>query len=669
MNIKTTENSLIIRLSIRILMLVLLWTSYLLPVYAQQDIEQQRNQYLQAQKALNAGEISSFKKLTGGLIEYPLYPYLIYNYISPRISSIDKEDIIQFLDKYSDLPVANDLRKRWLRYLARSAQWQIFIENYLPLNDTELQCYQLLARIKTDNQAYLLEDARSVWLAGKSQPEICDPAFALLYNSDLMTPELIWERIRLSMKNNETSLAKYLSGKLSEPDQTWVNRWISTYRNPASGTRNPQYEDIPIARDILAHGMRRLASSNIDTAINRWDSLKSNYAFNDKQIVEIERTLAIRSVIGKHPRSQELLDAIDNQHVDETIFHWRLKDALQNKDWQALIKWTEGEAPDEAIKLRWQYWRARALEQTGDKTESEIIYQKLAGERDYYGFLSADRIMADYTMDHRSLPEDLETWNEVSAQPGVKRARELFYIGNKYFARREWNTVVSKQSKYELQVAAMIASNWGWHDRTILTLGKAQSYDDLILRFPVVFQDQMKKYSEMRGLDLGWIYALTRAESAFMSDARSPSGALGLMQIMPATGRETAKAIKFRTYENRYLLEPDKNITIGTAYLKKVYDRFNSVILATASYNAGPNAVARWLPVDGCVEPDIWVEQIPYNETRKYVARILFFATIYDWRLNNQITRINQRMTTVSPKAQLASSGLSCLASENISGL
>ncbi len=638
------------------------------PVNAQQTLEQQRNTYLQAQKALKAGQLTNFKKLTGTLLDYPLYPYLIHDYIRPRISSVDKKDIIQFLEKYDDLPVANDLRKRWLRYLARTGQWQAYIDNYIPMNNTELECYQLQARIKTNNMSYLLEDARSVWLVGKSQPDICDPAFALLYKSDLMTSELIWKRIRLSMQNNEVNLARYLAGKLDRSDQEWVDRWIATYRNPARGTSNPGYEDTELAREILAHGMRRLAAADVDTAISRWAILKPAYAFQKEQIDQIERALAIRSVISKHSLSQQLLDNLDNQNVDETIFHWRLRDALQKNDWQALIKWTEGEPPEDTIKLRWQYWRARALEQTGRQAEADLIYQALSSERDYYGFLAADRVMADYAIDHRSLPEDLETWNKVSTKPAVERARELYHLGNKYFARREWNAVVGKLTNYELQVAAMIAANWGWHDRTILTLGRAKSYDDLILRFPVIYEDQMTKYSEMRGLDLGWMYALTRAESAFMSDARSPSGALGLMQVMPATGRETAKKINFRTFYNRYLLEPDKNITIASAYLKQVYERFNNVILATAAYNAGPNAVARWIPDTECMEPDIWVEQIPYTETRKYVARILFFATIYDWRLKNQITRINQRMTDISPRTQVASSGVSCPAAANVAG-
>jgi soluble lytic murein transglycosylase len=638
-------------------------------VCAQQTIDDQRKRYLQAQKSLSAGQLTTFKKLTGSLIDYPLYPYLIHDYIRPRLSSIDDEDIINFLKQYNDLPITNDLRKRWLRVLARKGRWQTFLDNYTTQSDTVLKCYQLQARIKTNTNSYLLEDTRSVWLAGESQPDECDPAFALLYKSDLMTSELIWERVRLAMQKSKIPLAKYLSNRLDTSDQKLVDKWIYTYKNPARGTNNFDLEDTPLAREILSQAMGRLAAADIDTALSRWEKLNTTYSFSKEQIRKIDRSLAVRAVIGKHNKSKELLDTIDNNNVDEDIFHWRLRDALENNDWPALVRWTEGTPPDESIRLRWQYWRARALEMTGDKLAADKLYNTLALERDYYGFMAADRINLDYSIGHQSLPEDMETWHAVSDRAGVKRAHELHALGNKYFARREWNFIVKKLTSYELQVAAMISSNWGWHDQTILTLGKAKSYDDLILRFPIVFEDTMKKYSTMRNLDLGWMYALTRAESAFMTDARSPSGALGLMQVMPATGKETAKMINFKSFQNSYLLEPDKNITIGSAYLKRVYDRYNSIILATASYNAGPNAVARWIPKDECMEADIWIEKIPYIETRKYVARIMFYATLYDWRINNEVTRISKRMSNVSSKNSSNVANLSCSVSSKVSGL
>jgi soluble lytic murein transglycosylase len=642
-------------------------TAAIRPVNAE-TLEEYRKHYNSAKSALRAGELTKFRTLSASLVDYPLYPYLQYDYLRPRLASSKNEELAEFIGQYNDSPVASDLRTAWLKLLAQRGHWQVFLDNYTPQQDATLQCQQLIARIKTGNSDGLLEDIKRMWLVGKSQPDQCDPAFELLYKSDLMTPELVWQRIQLAIHNNQTGLAGYIARRLGKQEQKWVTDLIAAHQNPASITRDPRYEDTVPAREILSHAITRLAVSDINTAVTRWDTLKPAYTFTPEQISNVERILAVRASLRKHPRSGELLDNFENQSINEELFHWRLRNVLENHDWPTLVKWTEGKPADESIRLRWLYWRARALEQTGNSQAATEIYSELARERDYYGFLAADRISAPYNLNHNALPYDAEMWHSVNEMGGVKRARELHLTGSLYPARREWNHLLNNITPYQMQLAAAIAAEWGWHDRAILTLGRAQAYDDLVLRFPVVYEDQLKKYADMRNLDLGWVFALTRAESAFMADARSPAGALGLMQVMPATGAETAKSIGLNNFESNQLLNADNNITIGTAYLKKVHDRFGNRILATAAYNAGPGAVSRWLTQDSCAEPDIWVEKIPFAETRKYVARIMFFATVYDWRLNHEMTRVSERMEPIVPRSQNLVADLSCSA-PNISQL
>lgn len=609
-----------------------------------QTIDEQRKLYQDAKSALQDGKLTAYRSISQNLTDYPLYPYLLYDYLRPRLSSVREEEIIDFLEQYGDVPTAADIRQAWLKLLVQRGRWQTFLDHYAAQQDVSLQCYQQLARIKTKNTEGLLEDTKSIWLAGKSLPDICNAAFEVLYKSDEMTPELVWQRIRLAMHNNQPRLATWLGQRLDAEDQQWIARWVATWQNPAKLTSKPGYDDVPMAREILADGIKRLAKADLPAAISRWDTLKTSYSFDQEQVPDIERALAIRAVIKKHPRSSEFLGAIDNSKVDEELFHWRLRDALTKRDWPILVKWTDGEPTGENYRLRWLYWRARALEQTGQAEPAREIYRILANERDYYGFMAADRIAAPYNLSHIQVPEDPETWQTLVELGGVKRAHEFYQLGNKYPARREWSHVVKDMTPYQMQVAAAIASNWGWHDRTIITLGQAKAYDDLILRFPIVYEDNLKKYADRRELDVSWVLALTRAESAFMSDAKSSSGALGLMQLMPATAKDTAKAIGLGGFNNNHLLEPDKNITLGTAYLKQMHDRFGNKLMATAAYNAGPNAVAKWLPEGGCLEPDIWVESIPFNETRRYVANIMFYSTVYEWRLNTESTRMSEKM-------------------------
>jgi len=624
-------------------------------------LEDQRSEYRQAKKALASGKITEFLALAGNLRGYPLYPYLRYNYLKPRLHKVNAEEIREFLREFGDFPLAEHLRTEWLKHLARTTQWQAFSDNYAPQEDVVLQCYHLLARLNTHNTAYLLEDTRSLWLAGKSQPPQCDPAFDLLYKSGLMTNELLWQRIRLAMENGNTGLANHLGRRLDDYYRPWLARWVAIHGNPDKGTLDPGFDDTPIAREILIHGLKRLARQNLNRAVERWDKLRAQYDFTPQELSETNRYLAVRAAKARHPRLVELLDSVENFYVDDEVFHWRLRTALENYSWRKLLDWTSGVASIDDIRLRWIYWHGRARELIGDREGAEQVFATISGERDYYGFLAADRIGVDYNLNHRPLPENPAEKSRIAGLPGIERAKELRALGEHGQARREWQHALRSMTRYQMEIAAAIATEWGWYDRAIMTLGTAHAYDDLKLRFPIPYQDIIDQYVEKRRLDPGWVYALVRSESAFMEDARSPAGALGLMQVMPQTGRITARSLGMKKFHPDDLLKADKNVPIGSAYLRQMYDLFNgNPVLATAAYNAGPHRVKSWLPKSGCMEPDIWVEKIPFAETWKYVRRVLFYASIYDWRLERDIVPVHRRMATIESPRKTLVAGLSC---------
>lgn len=630
-------------------------------ISAAANLELQRNQFIQAKNALRANDIKTFKRLSDNLIDYPLYPYLIQYYLSSNLWKAKDSDIINFLDRYSDLTTANDLRRDWLKYLARRGRWQTYVDNYKPQSDETLKCYHLHARLQINKLAYLLEDTRSIWLSGKSLPPQCDSAFALLYKSDLLTGELVWQRIRLAMTEGNASLAKYLERFLDEKERIWVSRWIATHHNPSKWTSNPKYGDTPVAREILVHGILRLARQDIDGAIRHWDELKNRYAFETEQANKVEWSLTIWAARNKHKNARQMLDRIANSLVDDEIFHQRLSTALREGDWQSLLKWTTGKPPADSPYQRWLYWHGRSLEETGDRESAMNVFRQLSRERDYYGFLATEKLGQQYDLAHRTLPEDLQEWSRISKKPAIVRARELHILGMNFSARREWRHAFLDMTSYQLQIAASIAANWGWYDQTILTLGRAEAYDDLVLRFPLPYEKLITNNVGKRKLDLSWVYALTRAESIFMEDAQSSAGALGLMQVMPATGRETARKLGIKKFYTSHLFQASINIPIGTEYLRKMYDRYNqNIVLATAAYNAGPNRVDRWLPEQGCMDPEIWIEQIPFKATRKYVRRILYYASIYDWRLQKDIKPVGSRMAMVTPVGTKTVAELSC---------
>ncbi len=632
------------------------------PVFAN-SIESQRKDYLAAKKALDTKQYKTFGKIANTLKDYPLYPYLRYEYLRKHLWKVKDDEIIAFFKRYDDLPVTDAIRTSWLKLLIKRGHWQTFLDNYSPQSDLKMQCYQLQARMHTNNQTFLLEDIRSIWLSGESLPPQCDPAFELLYKSDLMTNDLVWERVRLSMQNNQINLVNYLSARLDPAHRALAKQWVNIHLNPYKYTHKPELDDTVTAREMLTHGVLRLAKQDVAKAVKRLNELKAEFSFEPAEIAEIERTLAVRAARNNSDLASQLLDQIDNQHVNDEVFHYRLRTALANLDWPLLKKWTTGKAPGSDIDLRWRYWHARALEETGEPDKANDIYARLAKERDYYGFLAADKINVSYNMNHYPLPENKEEYIRVESLPAIKRAYEFYKLGMLYPARREWHYALNKMTSYQMQIAAAVATQWGWHDRAIVTMGRAKAYDNLVLRFPILFNDLLDKYAKKRNIDPSWMYGLVRAESAFIEDVRSPAGAIGLMQVMPQTGRETAKSIGLKGFKTSKLKQAETNIPIGSAYMKQMLDKFDgNMVLATAAYNAGPHRVSKWLPKQGCEQPDIWVEQIPFNETRKYVSRVLYFANIYDWRLETSIKPIRERMTMITSGKNNLAANLSCTA-------
>lgn len=652
------------------LLITLLCTVLLLPLPATgttpetAQLEQQRQQFQAARQALKAGGLDEFRRLTAQLQDYPLYPYLRHDYIRDRLRQLPDEEIAAFLQAHPDLPVTDALRNRWLDQLASRGRWQTYIDHYNQPNDNRLRCLYLIARMKTGQSEGLLEAIRGMWLVGYSQHDACDPAFAKLESSPLMDDDLVWQRIRLAIDNNETGLAGYLARKLdNDGARRLAEQWLTAHRQPDSVLRDPAIADTTRGREVILHGLRRLSRHSLQTALTRWQALEPRYDFSTAERDGLVRDLAVRAAADKHEAAGRLLGKVATDRVDSTVFIYRLRHALGNNNWQQLREWTTAAPPADVDAYQWRYWHARALERLGDADAAHDIYHKLATERDFYGFLAADRLGIDYHMNHFPVPIADEQLQKVAELPAVRRAFEFLELGEQYPARREWHHALTRMTSYQMQAAAQLASERDWHDRAILALGRAKAYDNLEQRFPVIHRDALENHARKHDLDMAWVYALIRAESAFWEDARSPAGALGLMQVMPATGRDTARRIGLNNFSTSQLLEPEYNIPIGSYYLKKMYDEFRgNMILATAAYNAGPSRVKSWLPKAGCIEPDVWIENIPFYETRGYVKRVLSYASIYDWRLENGHRPLSQRMASVAPlqKSDTLMSGLTC---------
>ena len=302
------------------------------------------------------------------------------------------------------------------------------------------------------------------------------------------------------------------------------------------------------------------------------------------------------------------------------------------------------------MSTRWQYWLGRSQAQLGAKQAANQTFQNIISQRDYYSFLAADQLGQPYQMNHRPIVFEQTEFKTFSQLPAVARLREFYMMDMQLEARRQAYYLKLSMSPRELQLLATLTHQWQWHNQTIALLGKAQYWDALDLRFPILYDTAILKASKKNGVDPSWLFGITRQESAFNPHARSPVGASGLMQLMPKTATQIAKLINQPLKSQSELLNPDRNIQLGSAYLRRMYDKNQrNPVLATASYNAGPHRISRWLP-EKALPADIWIENIPYNETRGYATSVLSYAAIFDYQRKQAITPLSDRMPTVKPK-------------------
>lgn len=616
----------------------------------------QRTRFLAAKKALDQGDGKLFLENAAKLRDYPLYPYLSYWRIRKHLDKQSNSTIQTFIDSYGETPLASQLRRAWLRELAAKARWKDYLTFYKGSNNTRLQCYAHLAELNTGNVSAAWAGAKKLWLVGHSQDESCDPLFAAWEKAGGITKKIRWQRIEMAMNRGKGGLASYLAKPLDKSKRDRVALWRRVENQPELIMSEPALKkDTEFNRHIVIHAMKRLARRDPAAATSLWPRISKRYRFTKAQQTSFANKAAMYFALDRDSRALDWFAKLPEQKLTADNTGWAVRAALREGDWKSALDWI-GKIPAKERKTdQWQYWEARAQEALGEKEKAGMLYNEVSEARSYYGFLAADRSNNPYNLSHESLEVSDEALAQLELNPALIRAHELYHLTLTREARFEWDYAVSKMSREERLAAGKLADAWQWHDRALLTLAKARHFDDLNIRFPLAHRDAVTNEAEKYGLDPAWIYAVARQESAFIEDVRSSAGALGLMQLMPGTGRTIARQLKTKI-SNDDLLEPETNIRFGSYYLHQVLDRFDSnPVMATAAYNAGPHRIERWKPKEGLIDADIWVDNIPFNETRKYVRRVMAYSVFYDHRLNRPIRRLNLRMPAVGETQDVSS--------------
>lgn len=611
-----------------------------------QSTATQRETFSRAWRAAAQGDRAVFEQLKPGLRDYLLYPYLQYEDFRHRRTRIDAMTMKDFLQRHRDWAFTPALEMAWLRSLGARARWDELLLHAPGSEDTHVRCYLARARIERGQTAGLLEEARSLWTVGQSQPDACDAVFNWLRKQGGIDSSLAWERIRRAMDARQPRLTLYLKRYLDESDRIWADRW---YQQDRGGYRRlnqaADWPDAEQARDITDYGLRRLARSDSDRAWRFFQTLESHVGWTADSRAAISREIALWSAVEGADETALRMGRVPQSYRDGRLLEWQLRYELARENWENVIAAYAAMASEQKDDARWRYWEARAREHSGDVDEARKSLQKLAGEANYYGFLAADRLNLPYAI----CPEDPVTEPaEVKAlrhERGFQRALELRQAGIANWSRSEWQLAANRLDRKGLRIAAALAVEENWPDMAIIALGNSGDLRWYEWRFPLMYEPLVGSAARERNLDPSWVLGLMRSESAMAEDALSPAGARGLMQVMPQTARKLAQRHNIRYAGQQQLMQAEDNIVFGTTYLRELLDRFaGNPVLVSGAYNAGPNTVDRWLDDRLTDDPAIWVESLPYFETRDYIPRVLAFSTIYDWRLQRPVTRISSRM-------------------------
>ncbi|MFM5202153.1 transglycosylase SLT domain-containing protein [Aeromonas caviae] len=621
-----------------------LWMPGLLAPAFAQTMEQ--SLYRQAHEAVRANDQVKFSQLRARLIHYPLLPYLDYYQLAFRPGAADYNDVTRFIRQHGDTPQSNRLERSYLTYLAQSQQWSQFLRFYpAKPSSTDLLCQHYQARYYTGHQSEALQEAGKLWLSGQSRPDACDPLFQLWQQAGLRTQEKIWERMNLAFEAQNPNLIRHLGAQLGSGMKGYGDQMIALYDQPVRAMNPANFTAAPPSRHLLSLGLARYANQEPDAVLRQLGEMTRRFGLNHAEVSRVEKAAARRLLLDRSSDQRAWLDTALVRLKEPELVELRARLAIWEQDWRGLEGWVKRMPMGLQKEDRWRYWMARSLEKQGRQKPARDLYLETASLRGFYGFMAAQRTGVPYRMKNQRVAHKVPDWQSASRRwPFLLRVRELLAMNEITAARSEWIHNMDRNSVAQRLEFGHIALNQGWHELAILSSIRAEAWDALDLRFPLPLKRTFSQMAQERTMNTSLLYAISRQESALYPLAQSPVGARGLMQLMPATAKETAGKLGVPYRNEQQLFDPAMNIRLGSAYLKRLLDVYDgNRILAAAAYNAGPGRVKRWREQSDNKPMDVWVESIPYRETRNYVQNVLSFDLIYQHKLQQPLRFMSER--------------------------
>ncbi|MFB2855800.1 transglycosylase SLT domain-containing protein [Aeromonas allosaccharophila] len=601
--------------------------------------------YRQAYDAVRANDQARFQQIRARLTHYPLLPYLDYYQLAFRPGAADYNDVTRFIRQHGDTPQSNRLERSYLTYLAQSQQWSQFLRFYpAKPSSTDLLCMHYQALYHTGKPKEALQEAGKIWMSGQSRPDACSPLFQLWQASGQRTQEKIWQRMTLAFEAENPNLIRHLGATLGSGLQSYGDQMVTLFEQPAKAMNPAYFSNNPYSRKLLSLGLTRYANQEPESVLRQLALFRSRFGLTQAEVKPVERAIARRLLLDRAIAQRSWVDSTVKKLADPDITELRARLAIWEQDWRGLSGWVKMMPMARQKEDRWRYWMARSLEVQGQQKPARDLYLETANLRGFYGFMAAQRTGVPYRMKNQSV-KHVPDWRTASQRwPFLLRVRELLSMNEIAAARSEWIHNMDRNPVAQRIEFGHIALNQGWHELAILASIRAEAWDALDLRFPLPLKRTFSQMAQERTMNTSLLYAISRQESALYPLAQSPVGARGLMQLMPATAKETAGKLGVPYRNEQQLFDPAMNIRLGSAYLKRLLDVYDgNRILAAAAYNAGPGRVKRWRDQSDNKPMDVWVESIPYKETRNYVQNVLSFDLIYQHKLQQPLRFMSER--------------------------
>jgi len=609
----------------------------------------QYDDFLSARKAFFAKDDIRLAQMAERLKNTPLEPYLTYYQLHLHLFSRDQSAIREFISRPDDTPVIDQLRSEWLKWQAKQRRWDNFSAEYPRLleADDEMKCYALQARLP-NNDDLVMQEARTLWFSGSGQPESCVTLFNLALSSGVISEEDIWQRIRLALEVNNVALVTQLAAHLSKEQQIHFAKVESISAHPDRYLAKVKLEKAGEAeRLVTLFALQRLAKQLPQLAYTRWQKIE-NY-FENHERFYFYGWLGYEAARNLDQRALGWYKAARDAPLNDAQLAWRTRAALRANNWHEVWASITAMSAKQQRESAWRYWKARAWQVLGRDSEAEEIFLELSREYNFYGQLAADELgvvpsTGMLTVTYQPTLIEIEM---MLAQPAMQRTLDLYRMGLREEAAKEWSLAVRKLDDKQLLVASEIASRNEMYDRSINAADRTVLLHDFNLRYPAPYRDNLQERIQENNLEEAWVYGLMRQESRFVTQAKSNVGAAGLMQVMPATARWIAQKLGMKDYRKVLVSQLDTNLKLGTYYMKNVFTSLgHNSVLASAAYNAGPGRARQW-QADKPLEGAVYIECIPFDETRDYVKKVMSNTVFYARLFGNSALSLKQRLGTI----------------------